>query len=92
MRFNGGLPSATASFALVFAVVKRRIEGVEVPRVEIVLRDAERFAEALEVDHFTLAQEFDRFAYIRVIDEAQNIVVGRPGLLLCCNHIRTTFD
>ena len=40
------------------------------------------FAEALEVHDFALAKEFDRFAYIGIIHQAQNIVVGGSGFLL----------
>ncbi len=48
------------------------------------------FTEALEVRHFTLAQEFERIADIRIIDQAQQVVVGCARFLLCCNRIRTT--
>lgn len=47
-------------------------------------------AEALEVRHFTLAQEFERIADIRIIDQTQQVVVGCARFLLCCNRISTT--
>lgn len=34
------------------------------------------FAEALEVRYLTLAQELDRVAHIRVVDQPQQIVIG----------------
>ena len=43
---------------------------------------AQGIAEALEVHDFALAKEFDRFAYIGIVHQAQNIVVGGSGFLL----------
>jgi hypothetical protein len=50
----------------------------------------DRFAEPLEVDDFAFAQELDDVVHVRVVAEAENIVVGHAGLLLCCNGKRTT--
>lgn len=41
-----------------------------------------RFAEPLEVDHLPLAQELDDVVHVRVVAEAEDVVVGHPGLLL----------
>ena len=46
---------------------------------------AHRFAEALEMHDFACAQEFERLAHVRVVDQAQQVVVGGAGFLLCCN-------
>ena len=62
--------------------VDRRIERVVVLRIQIVLHDAQRVAEALEVYDFSCAQEFDRLTHVRIVDQAQQIVVGRAGFLL----------
>lgn len=48
-----------------------RVIGIVVFGVEVFLYNAERFAEALEVYDFTLAQELQRIADIRVVDQAQ---------------------
>lgn len=55
----------------------------------MILYHAQRIAEALEMHDFACTQELDRFAYIRVIDQAQQIVIRRARLLLCCNPAST---
>ena len=55
----------------------------------MILYDAQRIAEALEMHDFARAQELDRFAYIRVVDQTQQVIVGCAGLLLCCNLVST---
>jgi hypothetical protein len=37
-------------------------------------------------------QELDDIVDVRIVGQAQDVVIGDPGLLLCYNHIRTTFD
>lgn len=49
-----------------------------------------RFAEALEMDDFPLAQEPDYVVDIRIITQAEDIIIGNAGLLLWCNRKRTT--
>lgn len=48
------------------------------------------FAEPLEVDYLPLAQELDNVVYVRVIAEAQDVIVGDAGFLLWCNHESAT--
>ncbi len=57
-----------------------------------VLCQPKAFAEALEVDHLPLAQELDDVVHVRVVAEAEDVVVGHPGLLLWCNLKSTTFE
>lgn len=64
------------------ALVEGGVVGVEVLRVQIVLYDAKRVAEALEVRDFPRAQEADRVAHVRVVGEAEDVVVGQTRLLL----------
>lgn len=71
--------------------VKFRVEGVEVLGVQMILNDSQTFAKPLEVHHFSLAQESDGIADLRVLDQAEDVVIGGAGFLLCCNHVRTTF-
>lgn len=40
-----------------------------------------RITEALEVDNLPFAQKLDRIAHIRVIHQAQDVVIGHPSLL-----------
>ena len=42
----------------------------------------DRLTEPLEVNHFTLPEEFDHIVHIRIVAEPQNVVIGHPGLLL----------
>ena len=49
------------------------------------------FAEALEVDDFPGPKEFDGVADVRVIGEAENVVIGYTGFLLWCNHESATW-
>ena len=72
--------------------IKLRVKSIEVFAVQLLLSNAQHFTEALEVDDFPLPQEFNWVAHIRVIHQPQDVVVGHPCLLFCCNHIRTTFD
>ena len=72
--------------------VKRRVIGVVVLRVYLVLHDTQGVAEALEVVDLALAEVFDGVADVGVVDEAQDIVVGDARLLFWCNHIRTNFS
>ena len=41
------------------------------------------FAKPLEMDNFTLTQETDDVVYIGIVREAENIVIGDAGFLLC---------
>ncbi len=51
-----------------------------------------RFAEPLEVDYLPLAQELDNVVYVRVIAEAQDVIVGDAGFLLCRQILRQISD
>ena len=75
---------------MLFRSVKGGIEGVKIFAVEIILCDAQRVAEALEVHQLALAQEFDGVAHVGVVDQAQDVVVGHAGLLLWGDFVRTT--
>ena len=43
------------------------------------------------MDYLPLAQELDNVVYVRVIAEAQDVIVGDAGFLLWCDLVRTTF-
>ena len=40
----------------------------------------------------TLAEEFEGFADVGVVNESEQIVVGYAGFLLCCNFKSATFE
>ncbi len=67
--------------------IEFRVECVEVLGIQVVLYDAERLAESLEVNDFTLSEEFDRVSYIGIVYETKDIIVGSSGFLFCCTFI-----
>ena len=62
--------------------IKRRIESIEVFRIQFFLKMAERLAEALEVDDFSGAEKADWIGDFRIFDNTENVVIGRAGFLL----------
>ena len=62
---------------------RRGIEGVEVLRVEVVLGDAEGVAKPLIMHDLPLPQELDGIPHVGVVAEAEDVVVGDAGFLLC---------
>ena len=68
--------------------VKRGIECIEIPAVQIVLRDAERIAESLVVHKLPLAEILDGIAYVGIVGQPQNVVIGYARLVLCCNLVK----
>lgn len=79
-------------FAAMPSAVEGRVDEVDILLAHAILRKPQPLAEALEMHDFPGAQELDDIVDIRVVAEPQDVVVGDAGLLLCCNHIRTTFD
>ena len=49
-----------------------------------------RFAEALIVHDLALAEIFDGIAYVGIIRQTQNVVIGHARLLLCYYHVFAT--
>lgn len=84
------LRKADRAAVTILASVKTRIECIEILTVQLILRNAQRFAETLEMNHLALPQEFNRSAHIRFVYQTQDIVIGCAGFLFCCHHIRTT--
>jgi hypothetical protein len=70
--------------------VKAGVEGIKVPAVQPVLETAQGFTEPLEMDDLPFPEEADGIAHIRLLYQAQDIVVGGAGFLLCCNLVNTT--
>lgn len=73
------------------AAVKTGVKRIEVPGVQVILGNAQGFTEALVVDDLPGSEELDGFTDIRILDQAQNVVVGGAGFLFCCNCERTTY-
>lgn len=51
-----------------------------------------RIAETLEVDNLALAQELDYLVDVGIVAQAENVVVGCAGFLLCCCFTSATFS
>ena len=66
------------------------VEGIVVLRVQILLHDAQGVAETLEVYDLPFAEEFERLADIRIVDQAQQVIVSCARFLLWCMADGTT--
>ena len=82
-RLSGGFYACLFIIFSAAVLVKRRVAGVEVFGIEIILRNAESIAEALIVYYFTRAEEFYRVAHVGIVRKSENIVISRASLLLC---------
>ena len=71
--------------------VKGRIDEVDVLLVHLLFCQLHSLAEALEVDDFPLPQKPDDIVHIRIVGQAQDVVIGEAGFLLWCDLVRTTF-
>lgn len=85
--------STLHSFLLGFlwANVYRWVVGVVVLCVKVILHDAQRVTEPLKMHNLPCPQEFERLTDVRVVDQAEKVVVGRSGLLLRGVRVRATF-
>ena len=84
------MPGAFGSGHVCALFVEGRVHEVHVFLIQLVAGQAQPLAEALEVDHFPGPQEADGIIDIRVIGQAENVVVGNARLLLCRDLVRTT--
>jgi|GEM_PF-3130562 hypothetical protein len=80
------------SLLLTTVTVKFRVKCVEVLGVQVILHDAQGFAESLEMYDFTFTQELDRISYIGIVNETKDVVVSCSCFLLCCTFIKITFS
>ena len=71
--------------------IERGVHVIDVFLIQSPSQQLDGFAEALEMDDLPLAQETDGVVHIRVVGNAENIVIRHPGLLLCCNCENATF-
>ena len=90
---TGRFPDGVSVLTLLFragGTVEFGIAGVEILRVEMILRDAEGIGEPLVMHDLPGAEELDRLSDVGIVDEAKNVVVGRACLLLCYYHVFAT--
>ena len=57
----------------------------------MVLCDTQAFTKSLIMDDLSCAQKLDGFTDIRIIDQPQDVVIGRAGFLLCCTFVSANF-
>ena len=71
--------------------IKRGVHEIDVLLIHLLLRQPKSFTEALEMDDLPSPQEADDVVHVRVVAETEDVVVGDPGLLFCCDLTNTTF-
>ena len=75
-------------FYLLFLVlykllIKLRIEVVKILFIQLGLYLFQRLPETLEMHDFPGPEEFKGFSYLRVFNNADQVVIRGPGLLFC---------
>ena len=80
-----------SSFLPSLSGVEGWIGEVDIFLSHALLGQAKSLAEALEMHNLPLAQELDNVIYVRVVAQAEDVVVGNAGLLLWCNHASATW-
>lgn len=68
--------------------IKGWVIKVHIFTVHLFFAQPHTLAEALEMDHFSFAQEPDHVVHVRIVAETENVVVGFACLLFCC-HVFT---
>lgn len=87
------VPGASIAAAVVPAFIEGRVEGVEVPAVQMILHDSKSFTESLEMHDLSGAEKFDGIVDVRVVfDKAENVVVSDPGFLFCSEVFHQVCD
>ena len=73
--------SVKRKFPELFPAIESRVGSIEVLGIQSFLRNAQFFAETLEVYDFTFAQVADGIADLRVFDKAQDVLIGAACFL-----------
>ena len=73
----------SAALHLPAPLIERGIADVEVLGVQVILGDAQSIPEPLVMHDLPLAEELDGLSYVGIVAEAEDVVVGDAGLLLC---------
>ena len=80
-----------SEYILCATLIKAGVECIEILGVEVILSDSQGISESLIMHNLTLTQELNGFFNVRVVNESQDVVVGRAGLLLWHYAVKTTF-
>ena len=67
-----------------YPVTKLRIERIEIAAVQLFLGDPQSLAKPLIVNDLPLAQETNGVSHFWIFYQAQDVIIGGSGLLLCC--------
>lgn len=73
-------------------LIEIRIECIIILAVELVGNQAKPFTETLEVDDLPCAEVFDRICNLLILHQAENVVIGGAGFLLCSQIFRQVGD
>ncbi len=65
------------------ALVEAGVERVEILGVEVILSNSQGVAESLIMHYLALTQELNGLFNVGVVNESQDVVVGRASRLLC---------
>ncbi len=72
--------------------IKGRVKCIKVLGIQVIGDYAERFAKPLIMNHFPLSQEANGIRHLRILYQAQNIVVGDSCFLFCCQILMKICD
>ena len=62
--------------------IKCRIHIVYILLIQLLPQQLNRLSKTLEMNNFTFTKELNHIVYIRIVAQAQNVVVGCSGFLL----------
>ena len=65
-----------------FLNIKSRIHIVHIILIQFLPQQFHSLAKPLEMDDFPLPEELDHIIYIRIIGQAEDVIIGHPCLLL----------
>ena len=73
--------SVSKEFTKLFPTIERRVGGIEVFGIQMILDDTQTFTETLEMNDFTFPQITNGIADLRIFYKAKNIFIGAPCFL-----------
>ena len=59
------------------------VKSVKILLIKLFLSFTKNISESLEVNYLALTKEFYNIAYVGIIGEPQDVVIGNSSLLLC---------
>ena len=77
-------------FPPIFLHVKSRIYGIDILLIQLLPQELCGLAKPLEMNDFPFPKEFDHVVYVRIVGQAQNVIVGYSCFLLWHGKIIAT--